>query len=546
MIPKKFPLPDIYMVALWGALLFLPFLGSVHLFDWDEINFAESAREMLVSGNYQQVQINFEPFTEKPPLFFWLQALSMKLFGVNEFAARLPNALVGIITLMIIFRLGSKLYNRKTGWLWVLFTSGSFTPHLYFKSGIIDPLYNLFIFLAIIQLFYYLMAKELKHVIWLGIFMGLATITKGPVAIIIVSLSFVTYWALQKFKVFFVWWHLLVAALVTFLTSAIWFGYETIEHGPDFLLAFLAYQADLFLNPVAGHGQPFWYHPLVLLLGCFPASIIALPGLGRAKVDGESNAQEQFAGIMKLLFWVVLVLFSIVETKIVHYSSLCYLPLTFLAARELGKWDWSASKFVHWQIRLLTVIGAMVAIIFIVLPLTDSWKGMASPFIDDAFAVASLNIDGTWGGWEWMLGTVFLGILIYVSLQLRRTVSAKPMIYLLLAVSLFIPALLKSVVPKIERYSQGPAIDWYIALSEKDVYVETAGFKSYAQYFYGKVKPFEGEGKLYDYIRTGPIQKDAYLVTKVDNFKDHITPEFAEVERKGGFILFKRSALGQP
>jgi 4-amino-4-deoxy-L-arabinose transferase-like glycosyltransferase len=70
MIPQKFPIPDRLLVVLWGALLFLPFLGAAHLFDWDEINFAESAREMLVTGNYQQVQINYKPFMEKPPFGF--------------------------------------------------------------------------------------------------------------------------------------------------------------------------------------------------------------------------------------------------------------------------------------------------------------------------------------------------------------------------------------------------------------------------------------------------------------------------------------------
>ena len=58
-------------IILLGLLLFLPGLGNVHLFDWDEINFAESAREMINSGNYLTVQINFEPFWEKPPLFIW-------------------------------------------------------------------------------------------------------------------------------------------------------------------------------------------------------------------------------------------------------------------------------------------------------------------------------------------------------------------------------------------------------------------------------------------------------------------------------------------
>ena len=98
------------IILLIGGILFVPFLGSVHLFDWDEINFAESAREMMVTNNYSQVQINFNPFWEKPPLFIWLQVLSMQLFGVNEFAARFPNAIFGILTLWVIFSFAKKLF----------------------------------------------------------------------------------------------------------------------------------------------------------------------------------------------------------------------------------------------------------------------------------------------------------------------------------------------------------------------------------------------------------------------------------------------------
>ena len=57
------------LIAAIAALLFVPFLGGVHLFDWDEINFAEISREMIVSGDYLRPQIGFQPFYEKPPLF---------------------------------------------------------------------------------------------------------------------------------------------------------------------------------------------------------------------------------------------------------------------------------------------------------------------------------------------------------------------------------------------------------------------------------------------------------------------------------------------
>src|SRR3954468_9363267 len=110
MISSRIPHPESRIVSnllltILCLIFFLPFLGSVHLFDWDEANFAECAREMLVSHDWGRVQVDFQPFWEKPPLFIWMQALSMKALGVNEFAARLPNALCGAATLLLCFNL---------------------------------------------------------------------------------------------------------------------------------------------------------------------------------------------------------------------------------------------------------------------------------------------------------------------------------------------------------------------------------------------------------------------------------------------------------
>ena len=115
-------------------LLFVPFLGSVHLFDWDEINFAECAREMVTSGNYSTVTIDYLPFWEKPPLFIWMQACSMKLFGVNEFAARFPNVLAALFTILTLIYHGAQHHNRKFGYWWAAFYIGSFLPNMFGKK----------------------------------------------------------------------------------------------------------------------------------------------------------------------------------------------------------------------------------------------------------------------------------------------------------------------------------------------------------------------------------------------------------------------------
>ncbi|HEY9178202.1 MAG TPA: glycosyltransferase family 39 protein, partial [Flavipsychrobacter sp.] len=113
------------IIAVIASILFFPLLGQVHLFDWDEINFAECAREMMVTDNYLQVQIDYRPFWEKPPLFIWMQVMAMKMFGVGEYGARFPNALVGVITLLVLFYAGRRIVNEKMGLWWAALYAAS-------------------------------------------------------------------------------------------------------------------------------------------------------------------------------------------------------------------------------------------------------------------------------------------------------------------------------------------------------------------------------------------------------------------------------------
>ena len=144
---KKHKVP--LLLALLGAVTFIPFLGVVNLFDWDEINFAEISREMIVLKEYTRIYVHYIPFWQKPPLFFWLQVVAMKVFGIGEFAARFPNALFGVITLPVLYLMGKKIRNHKFGLIWALVYFGAFLPSFYFQSGIIDPVFNFFIFLGL-------------------------------------------------------------------------------------------------------------------------------------------------------------------------------------------------------------------------------------------------------------------------------------------------------------------------------------------------------------------------------------------------------------
>lgn len=536
------------LIAIAAALLFIPFLGAVHLFDWDEINFAEAAREMIVTGNYTQVQIDFHPFWEKPPMFIWLQVMSMKIFGVNEFAARFPNAMVGIATLLCFFRIGKQLVDEKFAWWWMLAYAGSWLPHFYFKSGIIDPTFNLFIFLSIY--FAYRItwsSKASRMAIFSGIFLGLAVLTKGPAAIIICVLCLLVYWIWNKFRMAINLKHLALITVFAFLTTSLWFGYEIITHGWWFINEFLVYQVRLFSTPDAGHGGSFFYHWIVLLIGCFPASIFLISYIrgrntGKSIYTSESTEQKDMKKWMWTLFWVVLILFSIVETKIVHYSSLCYFPLSFLAALLVYRISEGKQQLKKWNIIVMLIIGIILGIAIGALPLVGLFKNELLPYIGDQFAKANLQADVPWSFAETGFGLFYIVLVIVSGILLWRGKARLGLLSLFISSILLIQVTVVHFVPKVEKYSQNAAIEYFKSFVGKDVYVYPLKYHSYAHLFYTKKLPSTNPDYYQkDWLLTGKVDKPTYFICRITQ-KDQVTgnPELELIGEKNGFVFFKR------
>lgn len=531
-----------FIIIITGLLLFLPFLGSVHLFDWDEINFAESSREMLVTGNYTQVQINYEPFMEKPPLFFWMQALSMKVFGVNEFAARLPNALLGIITLLTFYFLGRKLFNERFGFVWALCYMGSVLPFVYFKSGIIDPLFNYFIFLSVFWMASSFKGgenkKSTRYIFYSGLFIGLAILTKGPVGLLILFLTFLIYWGFGKFKRVTSIKNILVFAGTALLVSFLWFGFETAKNGTWFIKEFINYQVRLFSTPDAGHGQPFYYHFIVVAIGCFPISILAAGSLFKKEYEEKTD----FNKWMKILFWVVMILFSIVTTKIVHYSSLSYFPLSYLAACYIYKLSEGKIKINNVLFVFLIIGGLILSVLLTGLPILLMNKEGVYQYLKDPFAVACLQTPIEWSDYEFITGIIFLILFIYSCILIRSGKTLKGFYTLFYSTSISLFIFLFIVAPKIEGYSQKPAIEFYKKHAGENVYMAPYGYKSYAHYFYFQTPPNQNpKSKQTEWLLKGDIDKPAYFVTKVTKKSElEKYPDIKLIEEKGGYALYYR------
>ncbi len=529
------------LLFLLGALLFLPLLGAVHLFDWDEINFAECAREMIVSKDYLRMQIDYQPFWEKPPLFIWLQVLSMKLFGVGEYAARFPNALVGIATLLTLYHVGRKVSGERRGRLWVGFYLASWLPHFYFKTGIIDPLFNLLIFGAVYQLYRLRTAGEkgLAAVLWGGLFLGLAVLTKGPVALIVTGLCFLVYLVWNRGLAGFKIGSLALFALVTLVVAASWFAVEVASHGWWFVREFISYQAGLFSQNIADHEEPWFYHPIVLLIGCFPASLFLIPGRGEKLSNADKD--KDFSRLMWILFWVVLILFSIVKTKIVHYSSLCYYPITFLAARRIEAYLEGRETLHPGRKAVLLFLGTVWGIILLALPMVGLQKEKLIPYIADRFAVANLAADVPWSYAECAWGALYL-VGIWTAVFLIRR-NPKRGILLLFGVQIVaIQITLLHFTPKIEAYSQRAAIEFFKSKAGEDCYIQPIGYKSYAHLFYAQKRPPQNPNSYNEeWLRNGAVDKPTYFICKIPDKEGLLKDKKLElIGEKNGFVFFRR------
>ena len=548
------------IILIAGSMLFFPFLGKSHLFDWDEINFAETSREMVLTGNYTQAQVDYQQFWEKPPLFFWLQSSSMRIFGINEFAARFPNAVCGILTLMLLFAIGKKLKDEKFAWLWVLAYAGSILPQFYFKSGIIDPWFNLFMFIGIYAFAEYAQNKfQLKWLFISGLAAGLAALTKGPVGIGIVGLTIGIYYIVNRFRNFPPILHIVYYVFFIGLSILPWVIIEVAQNGTWFLSEFFKYQLRLATTEDASHGGFFGYHFVVVFFLCFPVSAFAIRPLFQ-KTDASSHYLD-FKKWMIITFWVVMIVFSIVQTKIAHYSSMAYFPFTFLGAYGLYA---TVDKWKKWEVAILIFTGTVFISLALLIPYVLQHPSLITEFVTDEFSNQALYAESNWNGLE-IIPPIMVLIALIVALYFNsRNMVQKAVWVLFISAAVAINLSTVLFVPNIERYSQGAMIDFLKEKTQEDCYKEVIGYKSYAHLFYGQRKPTDNINPTFlTWLKTthpeeeytaaryrslfsfwlvyGNIDKPAYFVTTVrkkDGFDQMQGMEL--IGEKNGYVFFKR------
>ncbi|MCK4750026.1 MAG: hypothetical protein KAT15_23385, partial [Bacteroidales bacterium] len=412
---------------------------------------------------------------------------------------------------------------------------------------IIDPWFNLFIFMGIAWFIFYLDPERSKarigNLILSALFFGLAVLTKGPLAILIFGICFMVFLTLNRFRLKTTAGHVGLFLSVLLLTGGSWFIMQLISGNSQILKEFLDYQVQILFKGKTGQEGFFGYHLVILLLGVFPASVISLKSF--TKKSENTELQRLFKQWMYIMFWVVIVLFSIVKTKLLHYSSLAYFPMTFLAAWVWEKWLDRKIEIGGWQVVLILLIALFYAGLSIVFPLlTDHHDWLLSKNFNfiEPFTREALQRDVHWSGYEWLIGVfLILGVGVAAVQILRRNSSG--MLVLHLVVLLFVTASIYMFSGRIEGYRQRAAIKFYKGLRGQEVYVNTLGFKDYSHLYYFDKQPGDKDDSI-EQLMAGELDRDAYFVIRVDKKERYLEkyPELEVLHEKDGYVFTVKRA----
>jgi 4-amino-4-deoxy-L-arabinose transferase-like glycosyltransferase len=344
------------------------------LIDRDEPRFAEAAREMIQRGDYVVPYFNNQPRLDKPPLTYWAQTASYRVFGENDFAARFPSAVAAALSALVIFGWGHRIGGEKLGWWSALIFTLSLQTLVHGKAAVADMWLVLFITLAHWSGWELIENRESrienrKTKWWLTFYFSLALgfLAKGPIALApLLTVGLTILFTLKRrllhqFK-------FVRGILLMLIVVGLWGVPALIRtHGDFFLVGIARNVVGRSFTTMEGHGAnslgmyllllPFYF--IAVFVSFFPWSI-KIPSLtARLWRRRDSIDNYLIAGVA-----IIFVIFTFVTTKLPHYTLPAFPLLALLLARALLSRN--ATRFLK---NCAAVSAAAYLIIALVVPL---------------------------------------------------------------------------------------------------------------------------------------------------------------------------------
>ncbi|WP_457622709.1 ArnT family glycosyltransferase [Persephonella sp.] len=359
-----------YAVSLFIFLTIFVFFWNIWLNDvWipNEAFYAESAREMIENKNLLDIYYNYEPRFNKPPMTYWLVAISFLVFGISEFAVRLPIVLLALGSVYFTYKIGKELYSRNVGIVSAAVMAFSF--QFVINSRYASPEIPLTFFFTATLYFFIAGYKrrEWKYILLSYIFLGLTVLTKGyPYIIVIGGIVFLYILIDKSFNVrdFLRELNFLKIYLgipLVLIIGFSWYLYMYLKFGEAFLDVTLNETLRRALYKQSKPMDIFFYIP-VILWGFLPYSLVFFYAL--ASIKGK---------IKELAFplsWfiVMFVIFTIAKGKIPVYMIQAHVGMSVIVGYFLINHhpDRKIIRYIYKGIFVFTGLLVLAVNIFII------------------------------------------------------------------------------------------------------------------------------------------------------------------------------------
>ncbi len=435
---------DLWRLALVLGVFFFVFLGSRPLSNPDEGRYAEIPREMARTGDYVTPRLDGVKYLEKPPLVYWLSALTFKIAGVSEGSARVWCAAFAVFGGLITYAAGRALYGRATGIGAAAVLSLSLLYYVLSRIVLLDLVLAVWIASA---LFSFLLAVRepacrKRQLLFLAFYasMALGTLTKGlvgfllPCAVAGLWVLALNQWrALRPFYPF--------TGTLLFLSIAAPWHVLAARANPDFLWFYFVHEHFLrFTTQVHGRYEAWWFFVPVLLGGLFPW-VVFLPQAIRIALSGGWRDRHKNSVAWFLVIWIafIFLFFSKSQSKLVPYILPVFPAVAMLIGRYLAN-VWTQPRAAGLRQGLIGYVAlcGLFAIGVVIAKVSR-----------DAAVAAELR------PWQWSLAALFVITGISIAALLRRHGERKALAVLLLSTAALFIAL-NLVGEKVDRRSTKP------------------------------------------------------------------------------------------
>lgn len=349
------------MIFALAIVLLFAFNSQLPITDPVECNYALTAKEMVVSGDWLSPQIYGKYWFDKPIFFYWLTALSYKIFGFTDFASRFFPAIFGLLSIAFTAWFAQKIYEEKVAVYSAVILTSCVSFFLISKAIITDA--ALFFFFNACIAFFYLGYTQSKNYYYGSYaFAGLSTLTKGPIGFLLPGLIFVLFLISQRN-----WRELknikLAGGILLFLLISVpWYYFMYQTHGTAFTDIFLGTHNYLRAT-VSEHPSDnvFYYYTAVLILGFFPWSAYLPAMLFNIYQQGwrKLHTRELY-----LLLWAltIIIFYQNMATKYATYTYPALLPISILLARYLS--SKTAALFNRWAFAVNSIFVALFVVAY--------------------------------------------------------------------------------------------------------------------------------------------------------------------------------------